>query len=855
LKIWLKRLLLGLLALLLVALGAITVFVLTFNPNSYKRQLQEFVQQHYQRTLSIDGDITLSVFPRIGLTLQQVSLSDRNSDKRFASVGNVQLTMALWPLLFRHVVVDHVSIADFRTWLQRDTRGRFNFDDLVRLPAAHVPQEGGTVLAGPGAVASGLTEPLRDASRTWRSGLQVDIAGLELRGGEIYFDDRYKKVNGHIGNLHLNTGRIADGQPFDVTVTGQLMGNQPAAKAGFEGQGRVSLSPLKREYAIERGRMTLKGSLAALQDAEITVQGASVWNTYLQTVKWSGLQLAVQGSVAGAYPMEALDLTLSMPLWKLDRSQADLRVSGLELRARGQAADKALDLAVSAPSLEISPGSARGEAVSGTFKQEGPDAVVGITATLDELEGDAYDVRFRKADLEAVFQEPARTLSLAFSSPLAWQVFKRQLSLSAIKGDADLQTTQSSRPDASFPFIGRLEMDGYRGTLKADLNSVVDGGSVMLNLEADKAAEPPVRFDLMGDRLNLNVLLPEPAAKEAKAGASDEDEKDATSDVRNAASIHRVTPLQWLTRFDFEGGVAVDRLEAGALEFQRVRAGLQSAQGQLRVNDVRASLYGGNGTARLVVGPRDAVEAEFAIEEANLGALSRDLWGQPRFSGLGAMHGHLMSHGQTVPALVSGLNGQLGAKASNGAILGMDVVRTIDEADNVLRNIFSNQLPAMEHSYQAGRRTTFDNWETQISFTNGQGLIERFDLQGPDARIRVGEPARLDLVNRQVELLFVARVAPHLGGPASQLREQDIPIRVSGPFDRPSYSVQWRDIHDPVVQDAIEDGLLEKLTDTTERAPGFLQLAPDRPDPSDSSSDSTDPIKRVGEALKGLLQK
>src|SRR5690625_922643 len=123
LKVWLKRLLLGFLALLLVALGAVVVFVLTFNPNHYKHQLESLVQQHYDRTLAIRGDITLSVFPRIGLSLQDVSLSDRHSARRFASVGDVQLTVALWPLLFRRVVVDYVSITDFKTWVQRDADG------------------------------------------------------------------------------------------------------------------------------------------------------------------------------------------------------------------------------------------------------------------------------------------------------------------------------------------------------------------------------------------------------------------------------------------------------------------------------------------------------------------------------------------------------------------------------------------------------------------------------------------------------------------------------------------------------------------------------------------------------------
>ncbi|HLS51183.1 MAG TPA: AsmA family protein, partial [Burkholderiaceae bacterium] len=109
-KVWFKRIVLALLLVVLVALAGAALFVLTFNPNQYKYKLEEFVYDRYQRTLAIEGEIELSVFPRIGLSLSQVSLSERNSKQPFASLETARLAVAIWPLLFNKLVVDHVAI-------------------------------------------------------------------------------------------------------------------------------------------------------------------------------------------------------------------------------------------------------------------------------------------------------------------------------------------------------------------------------------------------------------------------------------------------------------------------------------------------------------------------------------------------------------------------------------------------------------------------------------------------------------------------------------------------------------------------------------------------------------------------
>src|SRR5690606_9656100 len=130
-KVWLKRILIGLVVAFLVALVGIAIFLLTFDPNAYKNKLQEIVHARYGRTLTIDGNIELSLFPRIGLSVQKVALSDRGNSDLFASVESARLAVAIWPLMFNRLVVDHVAVSGLKAWLVRDAQGNYNFSDLL----------------------------------------------------------------------------------------------------------------------------------------------------------------------------------------------------------------------------------------------------------------------------------------------------------------------------------------------------------------------------------------------------------------------------------------------------------------------------------------------------------------------------------------------------------------------------------------------------------------------------------------------------------------------------------------------------------------------------------------------------
>src|SRR3990172_11328132 len=91
----------------IVVTGAVLAYAAaTFDPNQYKPQMVRAVKDKTQRTLKLDGEIKLSLFPSVGGRMGKATLSERASDKEFAGLEEMRIAVKLLPLLSRRVVVD-----------------------------------------------------------------------------------------------------------------------------------------------------------------------------------------------------------------------------------------------------------------------------------------------------------------------------------------------------------------------------------------------------------------------------------------------------------------------------------------------------------------------------------------------------------------------------------------------------------------------------------------------------------------------------------------------------------------------------------------------------------------------------
>ena len=129
-KLFLK-ILFGLLILILIA--AVT-FAFIFNPNDYKDDVITLFKENTGRQLSIPGDISLSLFPWIGLELGKIEVSNAKgfAKKPFAKMTRLQVRAKLWPLLQQRLEADTLVIEGLNLNLEKNKHGKTNWDDLLQ---------------------------------------------------------------------------------------------------------------------------------------------------------------------------------------------------------------------------------------------------------------------------------------------------------------------------------------------------------------------------------------------------------------------------------------------------------------------------------------------------------------------------------------------------------------------------------------------------------------------------------------------------------------------------------------------------------------------------------------------------
>ena len=100
----------------------------------------------------------------------------------------MRLAVAVWPLLSNSLVVDHVTINGFKARVIRGKDGHFNFENLVGGSVQSTDVPGNAAEATAGAI-TGTAQAIVNGTVSTPKSMQIDIAGLDLKDGEIQLQD------------------------------------------------------------------------------------------------------------------------------------------------------------------------------------------------------------------------------------------------------------------------------------------------------------------------------------------------------------------------------------------------------------------------------------------------------------------------------------------------------------------------------------------------------------------------------------------------------------------------------------------------------------------------------------------
>ena len=269
-------------AVVLVALVVVAAIVLpmVIDPNDYKAEIVSAVKDKTGRSLEIDGDIGLSVFPWLGLDLGAIRLGNAEGfpEKYMASMNAVQVRVKLLPLLKKQLEVDTVKLAGLELNLAKDEHGRTNWADLEAESGGEGKHEE-TGAAGTGGLAG------------------LDVGGIDVKDARIVWDDRSTGSRYVIDDLSFTTGEIAAGQSFDLDLRFKMAATEPAMASQFELTGNVAIGPGLNAVDIKNARLGIlaQGDGVPGGEARLSLQSDLALDLAAQTLSLPNLVLETLG--------------------------------------------------------------------------------------------------------------------------------------------------------------------------------------------------------------------------------------------------------------------------------------------------------------------------------------------------------------------------------------------------------------------------------------------------------------------------------------------------------------------------------------------------------------------------------
>lgn len=237
------------LLIVVVLIGAGIVVLPSLIPDDvYRNQVSSLVHKATGRTLSIEGELSLSVFPKLELEVADVTLSNAewSSEPTMAEIKRLRVGLELLPLLGRKVKVSEFILEDPTIYLEVAKDGRQNWDFLTS--------------SEPGASAE--TAEAGDAATV----TDVSLGDVQLINGGLKYTDHQSDSQYDVSDVNLMLTLPSLGSPF--AAKGAMVYNAGLLKLDLEIENPLALSkneatPFSFALASDLVKVNIDGTLSS----------------------------------------------------------------------------------------------------------------------------------------------------------------------------------------------------------------------------------------------------------------------------------------------------------------------------------------------------------------------------------------------------------------------------------------------------------------------------------------------------------------------------------------------------------------------------------------------------------------
>lgn len=215
-------------AVLLALAGAAAWLYSTFDAARLKQEIAAAVAKQTGRTLKIEGELALGLWPDVAVNIGRATLSEPGGAAEFARLETARVAVAVLPLLSKQVVVREVAIDGLAVTVVKRKDGTLNVADLAAGGKEEKPRDAAVPPAPTIDIAAIRVSSARLDWRDETTDSAFSLADLDLSSGPV----RFAAGRGGVEALTLSARGQRDADAFTLRIEAPRLDIAPEGASG-----------------------------------------------------------------------------------------------------------------------------------------------------------------------------------------------------------------------------------------------------------------------------------------------------------------------------------------------------------------------------------------------------------------------------------------------------------------------------------------------------------------------------------------------------------------------------------------------------------------------------------------------
>lgn len=780
---------------ILIALGAFAALVIlamivvpmAVDPNAYKPQIIKAVKDSTGRTLKLDGQISVSVFPWLGAKIRgPVALGNAAGfgDEPMLSLNEMDVKVKLLPLLSKKVEIGRIVVRNPVVNLGVQSNGRTSWGDLTGEDKKLTPVEKSEGNFQEKTIGKTHEAPAPAPAPA------VVVEGVEISGATITWDDQQNKQWVRVSNLNLEADDLELGKTAEIALICDFLAKNPQAKGNISLKTKALVKPEVSQATLDGLKLVLRldefkqEARSLSSNIDLTTSAYVDWAKGDVNVK--GLDLKLLANAAGA-PAGAINLALATTAkanWQgksffaesisLNAEAMDVRLEkpeekplngGIDLKSGKLAVDwgkgdleaQAFDLKAKATGPEI-PGGTADVTLKGDMALNWLKETLALSGF--SLHGMGLSVTSPKLSATGFLSKPAAQGSIDVA----------EFSPKKVMANLGLEPIATSDPSALEKVALKATLDAADGATRIkDLNVRLDETTLTGSAEVMDMTKPAVNFDLKADKLDADRYLPAKGAKKAEpaqAPAEQHGGKPAPGGHEEAGRL----PVDLMKRMDVDGKIHVGWLKVYKIPAENINVRILAKNGVVKVEPFSLEIFKGKINLKAlsdVSRPTPLSNLGLSVVALDLDQMMMALTGESTAGAKLGLDVNLTGNGDLYKQIMKTLSGKASLLVKDGVYHG--VVLKPDRFD-----------PKEGYVARPGdekESTKFKDFNLNFDVAGGVAKLQKTQIK-TSALADIGASGSSNLADQTLDFNLDANVGPFA-----------VPIAVRGTYEDPKAGV------------------------------------------------------------------